>query len=75
MLWRSPINVVALPINVMAFPIHEMAPSLAVAPGHGPVTLGAKEVARGRHTGKPQGQRRSLCPKRHLAMAWRRRQA
>ena len=50
MLWRYP-------INVMAFPINGMAPGLAAAPGHGQVALGAKKVARGPHTGSPQGHR------------------
>ena len=59
----------------MAFPINGMAPGLAAAPGHGQVALGAKKVARGPHTGSPQGQRHFIGPKRHLAMAWRRRQA
>ena len=42
-----PFNVMAFPTNVMAFPIHGMAPSLAAAPGHGQVALGAKKVALG----------------------------
>ena len=58
-----------------AFPITGRSHGLAAAPDHGQVALGANNVARGPHTGPPQVQRHFIGPKRHLAMAWRRRQA
>jgi len=52
----------AFPIHFMAFPIIGMVPGLAAVPGHGQVALGAKEVARGPHSGPPQGRASSFVP-------------
>ena len=64
MLWR-------FPINVMAFPINGMAPGLAAGPGRGQVALGTSKVALALGAPGVGAPRRFLCPKRHLAMAWR----
>ena len=53
-----------------AFPVTGRSYGLEAAPGHGQVALGAKKVALAPQVRVP---RHFLRPKRHLAMAWRRR--
>ena len=55
-------NVMAFPFNVMTFPVTGRSHGLAAAPGHGQVVLGAKKVARGPHSGPPQGRATSFVP-------------
>ena len=55
-------NVMAFPFNVIAFPVTGLSHGLAAAPGHGQVALGAKKVARGPHSGPPQGRATFFVP-------------
>ena len=69
------INVMAFPNNVMAFAINGMAPGLAAAPDHGQVALGTKKMALALGAPGVRAPRHFIGLQRHLAMAWRRRQA
>ena len=71
-----PFNVMAFPINVMTFPITGCSQLLGVPmPWRMAKWRWGRRKWRGAPIPGPPGPRHFLRPKRHLAMAWRRRQA